>query len=80
LGLILNQPPAEFSSLYTKRSSSRDLYIQTIRPEPAETPLPRLARYTSFGFLHIIPTCPIDGWNGDSNLPTKTFRQTKRGR
>ena len=33
-------------------------------------------RYTSFGFLHIIPTRPIDGWNGDSNLPTKTFRQT----
>jgi hypothetical protein len=33
-------------------------------------------RYTSFGFLHIIPTRPINGWNGDSNLPTKTFRQT----
>jgi hypothetical protein len=42
-------------------------------PKPARE---RFARYTSFGFLHIIPTRPIDGWNGDSNLPTKTFRQT----
>ena len=33
MGLILNQPPAEFSSLYTKRSSSLDLYIQTIQTE-----------------------------------------------
>jgi hypothetical protein len=38
LGLILNQPLAEFSSLYTKRSSSPDLYIQTIRTELQPTP------------------------------------------
>ena len=43
---------------------------------PGSTAKVRFARYTSFGFLHIIPTRPIDGWNGDSNLPTKTFRQT----
>jgi hypothetical protein len=39
-------------------------------------PYRRIRRFASFGFLHIIPTRPIDGWNGDSNLPTKTFRQT----
>jgi hypothetical protein len=56
LGLILNQPPAEFSSLYTKRSSSRDLYIQTIHPEPAGTPLPLLRRDTTKWKRHFLQT------------------------